>query len=98
MQGSDENGHRQLQFSKRDSRTHAAVVFVWMCACGGRGLVGPLVGHSGPLAMMNLIRQMRGQWARGNMADKDLLSSSSCTLTPDKLRPLGAVARCTALF
>lgn len=86
MQGSDEDGHRQFQFSKRDSRTHAAVVLVWMCVGGVcRGLVGLLVGHSGPLAMTNLVRQMRGQWARGNMADKDLLSSSSCTLNPDKL-------------
>lgn len=95
MPGSEEDGHRQFQFSKRDSRTHAAVVFVWICmdvfggGGGGGWIIGllfePLVGHSGPLAMMNLVRQMRGQWARGNMADKDLLSSSSCTLTPDKL-------------
>lgn len=93
MQGSDEDGHRQLQFSKRDSRTHAAVMFVWMCVGveGETGVgevgwgVGPLVGHSGLLAMMNLVRQMRGQRAWGNMADKDLLSFSSCTPTPDKL-------------
>lgn len=55
------------------------------CLCGGGGLLEPLVDHGGPLAMMKLVRQMRGQWARGNIVDKDLLSSSSCTLTPDKL-------------
>lgn len=54
------------------------------CLCGGGVLLEPLAGLGGPLAMMNLVRQMRGQWARGNLVDKDLLFSSSCTLTSDK--------------
>lgn len=55
------------------------------CLCGGAGLLEPLADHGGPLAKMNLVSQIGGQWARGNVVDKDLLSSSSCTLTPDKI-------------